>query len=81
VNAVDLLRAVTAASGGKLFRATSGSDLPALFKKALGECRSRYVLAYTPEGVRRDDGWHRLEVKLRNGKKGQVTARAGYLAR
>ena len=45
--------------------------------RIVGEFRTRYFLTYTPRGVEKD-GWHPIEVKLKN-KKGKVTARRGYL--
>ena len=41
--------------------------------------RARYVLSYTPIGVGREDGWHRIEVRL-NNQRGVVRAREGYLS-
>lgn len=41
--------------------------------------RARYVLTYEPTGVRHDDGWHRITVRLK-GKTGKVQARRGYYA-
>jgi hypothetical protein len=38
---------------------------------------SRYLITYTPRGVDAR-GWHPLEVKLK-GRRGNVTARRGYL--
>ena len=38
--------------------------------------RARYLLTYTPRGVRQP-GWHELKVKLKSGG-GDVTARRGY---
>ena len=45
----------------------------------LKEFRSRYLLAFTPTGVRSDDGWHELKVRLK-GRPGKVKARPGYFA-
>ena len=38
--------------------------------------RARYLLTYTPRGVRQP-GWHELKVKLKSGS-ADVTARRGY---
>jgi hypothetical protein len=45
----------------------------------LTEFRSRYVIAYTPTGVPRDDGWHTVEVRLK-GRRADIKAKDGYLA-
>ena len=39
----------------------------------------RYLLSYEPAGVRRDDGWRRVEVRVK-GRKAKVVTRTGYLA-
>jgi VWFA-related protein len=68
-------------SGGRVFEAETSGDLKSTFRKVIDEVRARHVLVFTPAGVGRDDGWHRLEVKLAGTRKGQVTARRGYFAR
>jgi uncharacterized protein YegL len=71
-----LLDRLTQVSGGRTWSATSDRQLQELFTRALDEMRARYLLTYTPHGVRQP-GWHELKVKLRNGG-GDVTARRGY---
>jgi VWFA-related protein len=67
---------LTQISGGRSWSATSDRQLQDLFTKALDEMRARYLLTYTPRGVRQP-GWHELKVKLKNGS-ADVTARRGY---
>jgi Ca-activated chloride channel homolog len=67
---------LTELSGGRTWSATSDKELHELFTKALDEMRARYLLAYTPRGVRHP-GWHELVVKLKQGR-ANVTARRGY---
>jgi Ca-activated chloride channel homolog len=74
-----LLREITDEAAGNLFRAEADERLGAVFVRILEEFRARYLLSFAPTGVRRDDGWHRLTVKLRE-KRGRVKARAGYFA-
>jgi len=71
-----LLDRLTQVSGGRTWSATSDRQLQELFTRALDEMRARYLLTYTPRGVRQP-GWHELKVKLKNGG-GDVTARRGY---
>lgn len=71
-----LLDRLTQISGGRTWSATSDRQLQELFTRALDEMRARYLLTYTPRGVRQP-GWHELKVKLKNGG-GDVTARRGY---
>jgi hypothetical protein len=56
----------------------STTDLADRFVAILDEFRQRYLVSYTPHGVRAG-GWHRLEVRIK-GRKVAVKARAGYLA-
>ena len=64
------------AAGGRTWSATSDRQLRELFTRALEEMRARYLLTYTPSGVR-TAGWHELKVRLKNGR-AEVTARPGY---
>jgi Ca-activated chloride channel homolog len=66
-------------TGGRVAAATSDHELSRLFVGVLNEFRSRYVLTYVPEGVKRGDGWHALDVKLSRAR-GRVTARRGYVS-
>jgi VWFA-related protein len=73
---IDSIADVT---GGRVAAATSDHELSRLFVGVLNEFRSRYVLTYVPEGVKRGDGWHALEVKLPRAR-GRVIARRGYIS-
>jgi VWFA-related protein len=66
-------------TGGRVLVAGSIERLTKVFLQVLAEFRGRYVLAYTPTGVRRDDGWHEIDVSLRSHR-GKVIARRGYMA-
>lgn len=72
----QILRDITAQSGGNLFHVTS-RDLEAAFGKVLEEFRQRYLLSYTlPTSP--SPGWHSIDVRLK--KRGHnVKARSGYL--
>jgi hypothetical protein len=65
-------------TGGVAFRADA-KDLRDRFATRLDVLRSGYVLTYLPAGVRLDDGWHKLTVRLKN-RNGHVDARPGYFA-
>jgi VWFA-related protein len=75
---LDPLRQLAARTGGRMFDAGS-KDLAADIRARFAELRATYVLTYTPTGVAHDDGWHKLEVKLKT-QKGDVRARPGYFA-
>jgi hypothetical protein len=46
----------------------------------LSEMGTRYVLTYQPQGVT-ETGWHKIEVRLKGSKIGQVRARSGYMVK
>lgn len=73
-----LLQSLAEISGGRLVRVERGQALQQVFKDVVSQYRERYLLSYTPTGVQRS-GWHRLVVRLR-GRRGEVVARAGYMA-
>jgi len=70
------LEQLTDAVGGRTWSATSDRQLRELFTRALEEMRARYLLTFTPRGVK-GPGWHALTVKLKNGS-ADITARQGY---
>ena len=64
------------ATGGRTWSAGSDRQLRELFTRALEEMRARYLLTYTPRGVKKP-GWHALKVRVKSGG-ADVTARPGY---
>jgi len=74
----DFLRDLTSFTGGRLFEVEKTANLSAIFLEMLQEFRQRYLVSYTPRGVAKD-GWHRLEVRVRN-RRATIKARPGYLA-
>lgn len=71
------LKQLAEASGGRLFPVKSSAELRTTFKRILDEFRSRYVLAYTPNGVA-PGGFHRIAVTVPR-RKLTVAARPGYM--
>lgn len=71
------LQEITDGTGGQLLQINSNRDLQPAFERVLREFRSRYVLAYTPEGVA-PGGFHRLEIAV-PGRRVTVKARTGYI--
>jgi VWFA-related protein len=74
-----LLRLVADLTGGEFLRVDRDARLQDTFAGILRQYRQRYLLSFTPTGVKSGDGWHRLDVRLR-GKPGAVVAREGYMA-
>jgi tight adherence protein B len=69
------LRELADVTGGTVLQA-DGKDLEAAFRRILETVQNRYVLRYTPRGVK-GAGWHRLQVRLRRGK-AELRVRGGY---
>jgi hypothetical protein len=74
------LHGVVDRSGGSVVDTDTFGQLPQRFTAVLEEFRARYLLSYEPTGVRRDDGWHKVEVKVKGGRE-SVKTRPGYYAR
>jgi VWFA-related protein len=68
---------ITRATGGRTWSAHGIEQLRERFLDVLEDIRARYLLTYTPSGVD-TVGWHELEVKLRDGRRGEVLARPAY---
>jgi hypothetical protein len=78
-DAVALLKVMADATGGRYVDAQWDNTLGETFQQILREYRQRYILTFTPEGVRSGDGWHTLEVKVK--RRGTlVRARTRYWA-
>jgi Ca-activated chloride channel family protein len=74
----SFLAAVAEETGGKHVEAESTIHLRNTFEQVIREFRTRYLLTYVPRGVDAG-GWHPIEVKLKGGRRGKITARRGYL--
>jgi Ca-activated chloride channel family protein len=74
----EFLRDLTDITGGATVEIESTKDLSATFVKILEEFRHRYLVSFSPRGVSAE-GWHRLEVRVRN-RRVTVKARPGYFA-
>ena len=71
------LKDLADATGGHLLEVSSSKDLRGAFEKILQDFRSRYILAYSPQGVP-VEGFHRLDVRVK--RRGlTVKARPGYV--
>jgi VWFA-related protein len=71
------LKQLTDATGGQMLQVKSSGELRSAFQRILNEFRSRYVLAYSPEGVT-PGGFHRLDIAVPR-RRATVKARAGYI--
>ncbi len=64
-------------TGGRVLEAKDPSRLRETFTAIIEEFKARYLLSYVPDGVSRT-GWHTVQVRLRRGRRGEITARPGY---
>lgn len=72
------LRDLSELTGGADLEVESTKNLSQTFVGILNEFRARYLVSYSPRGVSKD-GWHQLEVRVRD-RRATVKARAGYIA-
>lgn len=72
----DLLKTVTATSGGQIVTLDKNDELKDTFLTALNEFRTSYQLRYSPTGTARP-GWHPVVVTVPKGKY-TIRARQGY---
>lgn len=68
---------LTKVTGGRVWSASSESELESLFTAALSEMRARYLLTFQPKGPAKS-GWHEIKVRLRTGR-ADIKARPGYM--
>jgi VWFA-related protein len=69
---------VTDGTGGTYIRDTN--DLNGAVERLAATPKYIYVLGFSPQGVKPDGSFHRLTVKLREGRNLSVQARGGYTA-
>ena len=74
-----LLQVIAEQTGGRQIDAQWNDTLGAVFQQILREYRQRYILTFTPEGVKTGDGWHELSVKVKR-RGATVRARSRYWA-
>lgn len=72
----EALKQLADATGGQVMPVKSSDELRGTFQRILSEFRSRYVLAYSPEGVA-TGGFHKIEVTVPQ-RRVSVKARPGY---
>jgi Ca-activated chloride channel family protein len=73
-----LLADLALESGGRHFAARSASELPNIAGKIGLELRNQYVIGYRPSSLEGAGKYHRVQVKLVDGRGLSVAARPGY---
>jgi VWFA-related protein len=74
---VRFLERITEPTGGQVLYAQDTSNLKDVYLRILNEMETRYLLIYQPQGVA-EEGWHKIEVKLKGTRSSDVRARSGY---
>jgi len=71
------LDALTAATGGKLYRPATFDDLEKTYREVAEELRHQYTIYYSPSDLKRDGRFRRVRVETTTPAH-QVSARIGY---
>lgn len=75
-----LLETAVAESGGRVEVIPDVGQVGGALQRILRELREQYVLGFQPTKDRNDGSWHKLEVRVRDGK-GRARTRDGYVDR
>jgi VWFA-related protein len=73
----DHLEQLTGATGGRLYRPASFSDLESVYREVADELRHQYALYYSPTNKSRDNKFRKVRVETSNPDH-KVSARIGY---
>lgn len=76
----DFMASVAAGSGGRHFAVNRLAELPDVAARIALELRNQYVLGYSPGDSLRDGKFHRVQVKVIEGRHLTVSWRPGYYA-
>ena len=74
----DSLFHLAKATGGELFQNTN--DIAKTMSELARKTSLTYVLAFQPENLAADGRYHEIRVKLKDGRRGEVSYRPGYYA-
>lgn len=78
VGGENALQIIATRTGGKVFAATLGKELDAVFSEILRDLRTQYLVGFYPRGAPPSkDGFHRLELRTRRPGL-LVQTRSGY---
>ena len=73
------LEQLTSATGGRLYKPKSFSDLESVYREVADELRHQYALYYSPSNRKRDGQFRRVKVETISPDS-RVSARVGYYA-
>jgi VWFA-related protein len=75
----NILKRLSAATGGDVFYASSRADLERFYSRIADQARNQYTLSYSPDHKDRVVTFHRIEVRVKLGGL-TVEARQGYFS-
>jgi len=73
------LKKMSGETGGRVFEVRRSRSLEQIFQEIQEEMRNQYSIGYAPPNPRRDGGYRKVDVKVKN-KDYRVAARKGYYA-
>ncbi len=79
VDGKKIMEKIATQTGGRYFEAKKKNDLEEIYGIIADELRGQYLLTYTPDKVDNDGGYHKVELKAKNGDL-SVQTREGYYA-
>jgi VWFA-related protein len=77
----ELLEGLSEQAGGRHFAVASPAELPAIASRIGLELHNQYILGYRPNAARRDGKYHRVQVRIAEGRRLTVSSRPGYYGR
>ena len=77
VDGKKILAQITSETGGRLFEVSDKQTFDAIYTQIAEELRSQYRLAYTPDVSAATEGFHRIDLTIKD-KKLSVQTRDGY---
>jgi VWFA-related protein len=79
IDGKKVLQQMTAETGGRVFELNKKQTLEQIYGQIGEELRAQYRLGYTPDAEMAADGYHQIDLALKDKKKGEtVQTRDGY---
>ena len=79
VDGKKIMEKIATQTGGRYFEAKKKDNLEEIYGIIADELRGQYLLTYTPDKMDNDGGYHKVELKAKNGDL-TVQTREGYYA-
>jgi VWFA-related protein len=79
IDGKKIMEKIAVQTGGRYFDTKKKQDLEEIYGMIADELHGQYLLTYTPDKEDNDGGYHKVELKAKNGDLAVIT-RAGYYA-